>query len=167
MATTKNTTKTVARSTFDAIANLVPLERVAAKMASKTNEGSDKVLSALKGLANRLNHNDGIIAERSRETVELYISTTKELGGDNPVISLLLEQLDRSIVFRSAKTGPRDSSWIRDLRAGVPRLEKDGNYYAYKMISLEEAKAICADMEIELPVVEAETEDEVEEGDEA
>ena len=81
-----------------------------------------------------------------------------------PSVAEFVKELTDSITYRSNKTGKRDNSWIRDLLAGVPRLE-GGVYKAYIEVSEAKAQKICDDMGLDLPTVASAT-PEVEEVDE-
>ena len=150
---------------FEGLVKLVNEQKLINQLANDGNMSAAKAKGKLTAVITRVGKNDGLVSKRSQSDVEKVLELMLKL---KPGIAEFVKELSDNITYRSNKTGKRDNSWIRDLLAGVPRLE-NGIYKAYIEVSVAKAQAICSDMGLELPTEETEVEvpevDEVE-GDE-
>ena len=138
---------------FEGLVKLVNEQKLINQIANKQGVNAAKAKAKLYAVITRVGRSEGLVSKRSENDVKLVLDTVLEL---KPSVAEFVKELQDNITYRSNKTGKRDSSWIRDLLAGVPRLE-EGIYKAYIEISETKAQEICDKMGIELPV-EAEPE---------
>jgi hypothetical protein len=132
---------------FEGLVKLVNEQKLINQMANKLQVNASKAKAKLYAIITRVGRSEGLVSKRSQGDVELVLTTVLEL---KPSVAEFVEELKSNITYRSNKTGKRDSSWIRDLLAGVPRLE-NGTFRAYIEISEAKAQEICDGMGIELP----------------
>jgi hypothetical protein len=137
---------------FEGLVKLVNEQKLINQLANKLNLNATKAKQKLYAVITRVGRSEGLVSKRSQTDVELVLTTVLEL---KPSVAEFVEELKSNITYRSNKTGKRDSSWIRDLMAGVPRLE-EGVYKAYVEISEAKATEICEKMGIDLPTSEEE-----------
>lgn len=121
--------------------------RLENEVAQKLNLSAPKARTTINNLVRRASKTNGILASRSKVTMNLILDEIVRL---KPAFGELVNNLREKITYKSGKTGKRDNSWIRDLIAGIPRKNEDG-YYAYVQISEEKAKQICDTLGVELP----------------
>ena len=138
---------------FEGLVKLVNEQKLINQLANKMNINAAKAKAKLYAVITRVGRSEGLVSKRSEPDVKQVLDTVLEL---KPSVLEFVKELQENITYRSNKTGKRDSSWIRDLMAGVPRLE-EGIYKAYIEISETKAKEICDKMGVDLPV-EAEPE---------
>jgi hypothetical protein len=132
---------------FEGLVKLVNEQKLINQIANKLQVNAAKAKAKLYAVITRVGRSEGLVSKRSQSDVELVLTTVLEL---KPSVAEFVEELKSNITYRSNKTGKRDSSWIRDLLAGVPRLE-NGVFRAYIEISEAKAQEICDSMGIELP----------------
>jgi hypothetical protein len=137
---------------FEGLVKLVNEQKLINQIANKLQVNAAKAKAKLYAVITRVGRSEGLVSKRSQGDVELVLTTVLEL---KPSVAEFVEELKSNITYRSNKTGKRDSSWIRDLLAGVPRLE-NGIFRAYIEISEAKAQEICDGMGIELPTEDAE-----------
>lgn len=142
---------------FEGLVKLVNEQKLINQLANKLSINAAKAKAKLYAVITRVGRSEGLVSKRSQTDVELVLVTVLEL---KPSVAEFVEELRSNITYRSNKTGKRDSSWIRDLLAGVPRLE-NGIFKAYTEISEAKAQEICDKMGIDLPSDEEEVEPEV------
>jgi len=139
---------------FEGLVKLVNEQKLINQLANTLNLNPAKAKAKLYAVITRVGRSEGLVSKRSQGDVELVFENIVKL---KPGVVEFVNELKSSITYRSNKTGKRDSSWIRDLLAGVPRLE-EGIYKAYIEVTEEKAQEICNLMGIDLPVEdEAET----------
>ena len=141
---------------FEGLVKLVNEQKLINQLANKLSVNAAKAKAKLYAVITRVGRSEGLVSKRSQADVELVLVTVLEL---KPSVAEFVEELRSNITYRSNKTGKRDSSWIRDLLAGVPRLE-NGIFKAYVEISEAKAQEICDKMGIDLPSDEEEVEPE-------
>ena len=140
-------TKSDLQGRFEGLVKLVNEQKLINQLANKLSINAAKAKAKLYAVITRVGRGEGLVSKRSKTDVELVLTTVLEL---KPSVAEFVEELRSNITYRSNKTGKRDSSWIRDLLAGVPRIE-DGIFKAYIEISEAKAQEICDGMGIELP----------------
>ena len=139
---------------FEGLVKLVNEQKLINQLANEQQLNAAKAKAKMYAIISRVGKSEGLVSKRSQSDVEQILNAIVKL---KPSVLEFVEELKSSITYRSNKTGKRDSSWIRDLMAGVPRLE-NGVFKAYMEISEAKAQEICDKMGVDLP------EDEVEEG---
>jgi len=139
---------------FEGLVKLVNEQKLINQLANKLSVNAAKAKAKLYAVITRVGRSEGLVSKRSQTDVELVLATVLEL---KPSVGEFVEELRSNITYRSNKTGKRDSSWIRDLLAGVPRLE-NGVFRAYIEITEAKAQEICDGMGIELPSEDSEEE---------
>ena len=137
---------------FEGLVKLVNEQKLINQLANKLSVNAAKAKAKLYAIITRVGKTEGLVSKRSQKDVEMVLTTVLEL---KPSVKEFVEELQSNITYRSNKTGKRDTSWIRDLLAGVPRLE-NGIYKAYIEVSEAKAQEICDEMGIELPAEEVE-----------
>lgn len=142
----------------EGLVKLVNEQKLVNAIANAENVDTVKAKSKLYAVVSRIGKSEGLVSKRSQKDVELVFSEMIKL---KPSVEEFVNDVKSSITYRSNKTGKRDGSWIRDLLAGVPRLE-DGKFKAYIEISEAKAKEICDGMGIDLPEEDEDDEPSVE-----
>lgn len=137
---------------FEGLVKLVNEQKLINLLATKLNINAAKAKGKLYAVITRVGKGEGLVSKRSQGDIELVFASILEL---KPTVAEFVNDVKTSITYRSNKTGKRDGSWIRDLLAGVPRIE-NGVYKAYVEISKEEAQAKCDEMAIDLPTEDEE-----------
>ena len=140
---------------FEGLVKLVNEQKLINQIANKLQVNAAKAKAKLYAVITRVGRSEGLVSKRSQSDVELVLTTVLEL---KPSVAEFVEELKSNITYRSNKTGKRDSSWIRDLLAGVPRLE-NGTFKAYIEVSEAKAQEICDAMGIDLPSEDVEGDD--------
>lgn len=143
---------------FEGLVKLVNEQKLINQIANVLSVNPAKAKAKLYAVITRVGRSEGLVSKRSQPDVELVLSNVLTL---KPSVAEFVEELKSNITYRSNKTGKRDSSWIRDLLAGVPRLE-NGTFKAYIEITEAKAQEICDKMGIDLPADEVEEEEVVE-----
>lgn len=143
---------------FEGLVKLVNEQKLINQMANVLGVNAAKAKAKLYAVITRVGRSEGLVSKRSQPDVELVLQNVLSL---KPSVAEFVEELKSNITYRSNKTGKRDSSWIRDLLAGVPRLE-NGSFKAYIEISEAKAQEICDKMGIDLPSDEVEADEEEE-----
>ena len=140
---------------FEGLVKLVNEQKLINQIANVLGVNAAKAKAKLYAVITRVGRNEGLVSKRSQPDVDLVLSNVLAL---KPSVTEFVEELKSNITYRSNKTGKRDSSWIRDLLAGVPRLE-NGIFKAYIEVSEAKAQEICDKMGIDLPADEVEEEE--------
>ncbi len=163
MATRNRTPQNDIHAEFQGLVTASNQEKLANVLASKLGKPASEARTLIRSTVARVGKGNGIVSKRSQPNIEQILSAVAEL---RPGFSALVEEVRGKITYRSSKTGKRDSSWIKNLLAGVPRLQEDGTYKMFKAVSLEEATAQCKSLGVDLPtepeVVDADDDDDAE-----
>lgn len=149
MATTKRTrTRSEVGNQLQGLITMADPTRLENEIASALNIPATKARTTVNNIVRRATKTNGVLAARSKQQMDLLLETIVRL---KPAIEELVSDLKTKLTYKSGKTGKRESSWIRNLMAGFPRLHAGDTYFAYVEITKEQAVAICENVGIELP----------------